>query len=211
MRVIWPVSGTAKGDAGHCHARKPSARICRERRQGAGSGQQVQRGGEQQDEQHRQPERRRSDAGDGEDADDLVGPAVAIQGGHDAEDGAGDDGDDEAEEAELQRDGQCGGDATDTDWFEGPNVPRSPWKKPAMSVAVANDQGIVEAVLDAVGLNWSGDAFSPSAEKAGSIGESDIRKKTRTVTPNTMMGSQSRRLPINRSRLFTRSLLSVGS
>ena len=145
-----------KRDAGHCHACKPSAGILRERRQGAGGRQQVQRGGEQQDEQHRQPERRCGDAGDGEDADDLVGPTVAIQGGNDAEDGAGDDGDDEAEEAELQRDGQRGGDASGHGLVRGTERAQIAMEEADHVVAVANDQRIVEAVLDAVGLQLVG-------------------------------------------------------
>ena len=120
------------------------------------------------------------------------------------EDGAGDDGDDEAEEASCSVMGSAVAMRADTDWFEGPNVPDRHGRSDHV-VAVANDQRIVEAVLDAVGLQLVGCAFRRAPRRRGSIGESDIRKKTRTVTPNTMMGSQSRRLPISRSRLFTRS------
>lgn len=84
------------------------------------------------------------------------GPAVAIQGGHDAEDGAGDDGDDEAEEAELQRDGQRGGDASGHGLVRGTERAQIAMEEAGHVVAVANDQRIVEAVLDAVGLQLVG-------------------------------------------------------
>ena len=41
--------------------------------------------------------------------------------------------------------------------------------------------------------------------------ENDIRKNTRTVTPNAMIGSATRRLPIKRSKLFTFYIVACGS
>ena len=61
---------------------------------------------EQEDHEDRQPERRGGDACDGEHADDLVGPSVAVQRRDHAQDHRHHHADDEAEERELERDGQ---------------------------------------------------------------------------------------------------------
>ena len=103
--------GHAQGERGKRHAGEVAGRILGDVGKRACSRQHVvERHREQQDQQHGQPERRRGDAGDGEHADDLVGPLVAVHSGYHAEDGGEHDGDHQAEKRQLQSDRQCLGD-----------------------------------------------------------------------------------------------------
>ena len=118
----------------------------------------MQHRGEQQNHEHRQPERRRGDAGDGEHADDLVGPSIPIQGRDHAEDHCDDHADDEAEERQLQRDGQSFADA-----IGHRGVVRAVGAEVALyeaddEVTVLHEDGIVQSVLLAIllGLGFSG-------------------------------------------------------
>ena len=76
--------------------------------------------GEPLDEQEREPEGRGSQAGDGDDANDLVLPLIAIQGGDDTQDRGEDNGHKDSDEGQLERDREgCGNHVGDLDSGEG--------------------------------------------------------------------------------------------
>ena len=61
---------------------------------------------ERKNQQGREPEGRGADADDRKDADDLVGPAVAVERGENAEREGDENGDEQTEEGQLQGQGQ---------------------------------------------------------------------------------------------------------